>query len=67
MFGFGAYPPGWGIQHLHRTKSRKDADALLEFLSPSGPFFNRLIYKLLAENMAFNFPKDFIPVCKTKC
>lgn len=64
IFGFGSYPPGWGIQTLHRTKSRKDSEALLDFLSPTGPLFTHLIYKLLAEPIAFNFPKGFIPVSK---
>ena len=62
IFGFGLYPPGWQIERTNIAASRRDCNAVLAFLHPSGPLFSNLIYKLLCEEVAFEFPYEYIPV-----
>ncbi|KAF6022704.1 SMPD4 [Bugula neritina] len=61
IFGFGQYPPGWRIEVTHKLKSKRDSDAILAFLHPTGPLFTHVIYKLLAEAVVFEFPYNCLP------
>jgi len=62
IFGFGQYPPGWRIEVTHKLKAKRDSDAILAFLHPTGPLFTHVIYKLLAEAVVFEFPYNCLPV-----
>ena len=70
MFGYvvgggGGVGTGWNLVSQSRKANSRDFASLQYFLSPSGPFFNQCIYKLMSgdPHCKFSFPvNQLVPV-----